>query len=124
MTNDYRLTTSDHRLAIIGPKDIVLGFKAIGVHAVSASTAEETLEQLKQLKLEKIEGKDLPRYAIIFILESHAKAIPPEEYKKLTADPLPAIIALPGPEGSTGFGLERLGHIVEKAIGSNILKDS
>ena len=111
-----------HDIAIIGPKDIVLGFKAIGVHTFFSSNAEETLEHLQTLKTQKSEGSDLPRYAIIFILESDAKTIPADEYKKITADPLPAIIALPGPEGSTGFGMDRLGQIVEKAIGSNILK--
>lgn len=111
-----------HDIAIIGPKDVVLGFKAIGVHTFFSSTAEATLEHLQNLKAERLEGSELPRYAIIFILESHAKSIPEDEYKKITSDPLPAIIALPGPEGSTGFGLDRLGQIVEKAIGSNILK--
>jgi len=116
--------TNAYKIAIVGPKDIILGFKAIGVQPFFSSTAETTLKHLQALKSEKLEGKDLPRYAIIFILESHAKLIPIDDYKKVTADPLPAIIALPGPEGSTGFGLERLGQIVEKAIGSNILKDN
>ena len=112
-----------YEIAIIGPKDVILGFKAIGVQTHFASTAEETLETLQTIKNEILEGTDRPRYAIIFILESDAKTIPEDDYKKLTADPLPAIIALPGPEGATGFGLDRLGQIVEKAIGSNILKE-
>jgi len=107
----------DYEIAIIGPKEVVLGFKAIGLHTEFSRTSEETLEKLKALKDED------EKYAIIFILESHAKDIPLDEYKKITADALPAIIALPGPEGATGFGMERLGQIVEKAIGSNILKD-
>ena len=112
----------DYQIAIIGPREIVLGFKAIGLHTEFSMTAEATLEKLKELK-GAAEGED-SKYAIIFILESHAKEIPADEYKKVTADALPAIIALPGPEGSTGFGLERLGQIVEKAIGSNILKNN
>lgn len=111
----------DYEIAIVGPKEVVLGFKAIGLHTEFSLTAEETLEKLRELK-EDGEGED-SKYAIIFILESHAKEIPVDEYKKITADALPAIIALPGPEGATGFGMERLGQIVEKAIGSNILKD-
>lgn len=107
-----------YNIAIIGPKEIVLGFKAIGVKTVFSSTWEETLQHLESLKSNASE-----KYAIIFILEEHAKHIPREDYKELTADPLPAIIALPGAEGSTGFGVQRLGQIVEKAIGSNILKE-
>jgi V/A-type H+-transporting ATPase subunit F len=112
---------TEYEIAIVGPKEVVLGFKAIGLKTVFAMTAQEALEKLQELKSDMI--GDMPRYAIIFILESHAKDMPEEEYKKLTADALPAIIALPGPEGATGFGMERLGQIVEKAIGSNILKD-
>lgn len=114
---------SKHEIAIVGPKDVILGFKAIGVRTHFASNPEQTLEKLQELKSEKLDDTDRPRYAIIFILESAAKLIPEDDYKKLTADALPAIIALPGPEGSTGFGLDRLGQIVEKAIGSNILKE-
>lgn len=110
-----------HEIAIIGPRELILGFKAIGVETRFSSKAETTIEHIKNLKKEKI--GELPRYAIIFILESHAKEIPADDYKKLTEDALPALIAIPGPEGSTGFGLDRLGQIVEKAIGSNILKD-
>lgn len=112
---------SQHEIAIIGPKELVLGFKAIGVITRFSSNSSDTIEQIKQLKEERI--GELPRFAIIFILESHAKEIPKDEYKKLTEDALPALIAIPGPEGSSGFGLKRLGQIVEKAIGSNILKD-
>ena len=113
----------DYKLAIIGPKEVVLGFKAIGLHTEFSRTADETLEKLQALKEEGEHAEGAPpKYAIIFILESHAKDIPAEEYKKVTADALPAIIAIPGPEGATGFGLERLGQIVEKAIGSNILR--
>ncbi len=111
---------SEYEIAIIGPKEVVIGFKAIGLHTEFSMTAEATLEKINELKNELI-GEN-PKYAIIFILESHAKEIPADEYKKATADALPAVIAIPGPEGATGFGMERLGQIVEKAIGSNILK--
>jgi V/A-type H+-transporting ATPase subunit F len=113
---------SKYELAIVGPREVVLGFKAIGLTTVFSMNAGETLTQLKELK-SNVQEDGSPKYAIIFILESHAKDMPQEDYKKITADALPAIIALPGPEGSTGFGMERLGQIVEKAIGSNILKN-
>ena len=112
---------TQYALAIVGPKEVIIGFKAIGLTTVFASNAKECWDKLNELKNEKVNER--PKYAIIFILESHAKDIDIADYKKLTDCALPAIIALPGPEGSTGFGLERLGQIVEKAIGSNILKD-
>lgn len=112
----------NHEIAIVGPKETVLGFKAIGFKTYDSVTSEETLETLKKLKKETLEGSETPRFAIIFILESHAQRIPLDEYKKLTAGALPAIIALPGPGGSTGFGNKRISQIVEQAIGSNIFK--
>jgi V/A-type H+-transporting ATPase subunit F len=113
---------SIYEMAIVGPKEVVLGFKAIGVKPVEAANSEEALHGLQNLKKDRLENGQ-PRFAIIFIIESLARAIPSDDYKKVTADALPAIISLPGPEGSTGFGMRRIGQIVEKAIGSNILKD-
>jgi len=110
------MTKETYEIAIVGSKDAILGFRAIGAETRDAKTAEKALEELKNLKEED-------KYAIVFIIENLAKDIPQEEWKKLTADALPAIIAIPGPSGSTGFGMQRLGAIVEKAIGQNILKD-
>lgn len=109
-----------YEIAIIGQKDIILGFKAIGITAESALTNEEALNALKKLK-EETEGEK-PKYAIIMITEELVEDFPEEEFKKLSLDILPSILVIPGIKGSTGLGMKRLGKIVEKAIGSNILK--
>ena len=110
----------EYSIAIIGQKDIILGFKAIGIMSVNALTSEEALNALKELKEEMREEK--PKYAIIMITEELAKDFPEEEFKKLSQNMLPSILIIPGVKGSTGLGIKRLGKIVEKAIGSNILK--
>ena len=71
--------TTEHDIAIVGPKDVILGFKAIGVHTRFSENAEQTLSILQDLKTETLGDSDLCRYAIIFILESDAKAIPTDE---------------------------------------------
>lgn len=117
---------NSYSIAIVGPKDIVIGFKALGVTAVNAHNTEQAVEALFRLKkmTSVVEGKEgQPKYAVIFVTEDIAKGINNEDYQKLTADALPAIIILPSIHGSTGFGIKRLGKIVERAIGSNILKD-
>ncbi len=110
-------------MAIIGPREIILGFKAVGIEPVYITDPKEAVEQVYSLKREKVEvdGESLNKYAILFILEELAKEITPEDYKKLSADPLPAIIPLPSHMGTTGYGLSKLKTIVEKAVGMDIL---
>ena len=110
-------------MAIIGPRETILGFKALGLETVFVSDPKVAVESLFSLKKEKVEegGESVNKYAIIFILEELARAITPDDYKKLSAEPLPAIIPLPSHLGTTGYGLQKLKTIVEKAVGMDIL---
>ena len=112
-----------YKMAIIGPRETILGFKALGLETVFIADPKEVVESLFSLKREKLEegGESRNKYAIIFILEELARAITPDDYKKLSADPLPAIIPLPSHAGTTGYGLAKLKTIVEKAVGRDIL---
>jgi len=107
---------SSYSLAIVGPKETILGWKALGFDAFSAVNPAEALEQLKTIKLEK------EKYAIIFITETLLMQIPPEEYRKLAKGALPAIIPVPDSTGSKGFGFKRLTRMIEQAVGSDIFK--
>ncbi len=112
-----------YSIAIVGPKEEILGFAAIGVHTFSADTTEKACDVLFQLKKDMLadgsqeSGK---KFAIIFVIESVFRDIPQEDYDKLSTGALPAIISLPGNRGSTGFGNEKIRRIVEKAVGSDI----
>ncbi|MFC1733646.1 V-type ATP synthase subunit F [candidate division KSB1 bacterium] len=110
-------------MAIIGPRETILGFKALGLEPVYATDPKEAVEHLFSLKREKvdIDGETKNKYAIVFILEELAREVTADDYKKLSADPLPAIIPLPGHLGTTGYGLQKLKSIVEKAVGMDIL---
>ncbi|MBT6069374.1 V-type ATP synthase subunit F [Candidatus Peregrinibacteria bacterium] len=115
---------NNYSIAIIGQKDVILGFKAIGITAVSATTSEEALTAIKELKNETVkdsDNEDIPRYAIIMVTEDLATHFPEDDMKRLSEGMLPAILTIPGVQGSTGLGMKKLGKIVEKAIGSNIL---
>lgn len=115
---------TSYKLAIIGPKEAVMGFKMLGIEIFSPKDTKELVINLYSLKKETINEKGHERnaYAIIFVTEQLAEKIPQDDYKKLTNDALPAIIPIPSHLGSTGFGISRLSKIVERAIGSNILK--
>ena len=112
-----------YQMAIIGPRETILGFKALGIEPVYANESKVAVETLFALKKEKIEyeGELMHKYAIIFIMEEMAKDITDDDYKKLSSDALPAIIPLPSHLGSTGYGLRKLKTIVEKAVGMDIL---
>lgn len=104
-----------YSIAIIGNQETILGFKALGLETFNADTSEEALKILYKLKTINL-------YAIIFIAEDLAMEISKEDYRKLSTQALPAIIPLPGSKGSSGYGLKRIGKIVEKAVGSDIFK--
>lgn len=113
----------NYKISIIGTREAILGFKALGLEPVFVSDPNEAVASLYELKKERveIEGESKNKYAIIFIMEDLMSAITDDDYKKLTSDPLPAIIPLPSHLGSSGYGLKKLKTIVEKAVGMDIL---
>ena len=104
------------KIAVIGGKDTVIGFKAVGLEACPATNAAEALYALRELTKEGSE------YAIIYIEEKLAQEIS-HEISKFKDSPTPAIILIPGREGSLGLGQNALKEAVERAVGTNILGD-
>jgi V/A-type H+-transporting ATPase subunit F len=104
------------KIAVIGGKDTVIGFKAVGLEACPASNAAEALQTLRSLTKEDSE------YAIIYIEEKLAQELQ-HEIDKFKDSPTPAIIMIPGREGSMGLGQTALRAAVERAVGTNILGD-
>lgn len=114
-------TTNEYKIAIIGPKDTVSGLKALGVEAFEATTADEALEQLRTIKQATLDPSAGTKYAIVCIIENLVSSVDQVEYAKVAAGPLPAVVLLPGPEGSDGFALDRLRSLAEQAVGSAII---
>lgn len=99
------------KIAVIGDKDSVLAFKAVGVETFSPSGMFETNDLLRKLKDD---------YAVIFITEDIAITVS-DTIQKLKSRPYPAVIPIPGTNGTNGFGMAGLHRDVEKAIGADIL---
>jgi V/A-type H+/Na+-transporting ATPase subunit F len=115
----------NYKTAIVGARDAVAGFALLGVDIVPVESEVEAVEQLLRLKKETQtdeNDKEYNAYAIIFITEDLAGGISPDDEKKLAKGALPAIIPLPSHQGSTGYGMQRLRRIVERAVGSDILQ--
>ncbi len=100
------------RIAVIGDKDSVLAFKAVGVEVFDASTAEQAQTLLKRLIAE--------RYAVVFLAESLAEQIP-ETLAKAKLQTYPAVVPIPTGGKPSGFGMQGIKSDVEKAIGVDII---
>lgn len=99
------------KIAVVGDKDSVLAFKAIGLEVHAVESADEAATVLKKL------ARDC---AVIFITEQIAEKVS-DVIQRYKARPYPAVIPIPSGEGSNGFGMDGIRSDVEKAIGADIL---
>ncbi len=96
----------------VGERDVVTAFRAIGMRALPAHSAEGVARAVHTLVKEGI--------PVIFITENAAR-IAPETLQKYQSDPNVALIPIPGSRGTDGFGMQRVKANGEKAIGADIL---
>jgi len=101
-----------YKIGIIGDKQSVQGFKAVGLDVFDCNTREEAKNTLH-----KIAGDN---YAIIYVTESFYDQIKEYIYE-YNEERLPAIIPIPGMQGSLGIGLSNIKKAVERAVGADIL---
>ena len=101
-----------HKIAVLGDRESVLGFMALGLSVFAVSSKEEAEKTLTKLARED--------YAVIYITESVMQQIQDtvDQYKDST---IPAVIPIPGKEGSLGLGMLNVKLSVERAVGADIL---
>ena len=102
----------DWKIAVLGDRDSVLGFRALGLDVFPADTAEEARGILHTLAKEN--------YAVIYLTEGYAAQMVDavERYKDALT---PAVILIPGREGPLGIGMANVKKSVERAVGADIL---
>ncbi len=101
----------DGLIAVVGDKDSVLAFKAIGVDVFPVSDEEEAKERVHALAR---------THSVIFVTEQ--VAIWAEMYlKRYKARAYPVVVPIPSAEGGMGLGVSGIRANVEKAIGADIL---
>lgn len=100
-----------NKIAVIGDKDSILGFKSLGLDVFFASNAEVTTENIIKCADEG--------YSVIFITEQAASEVK-NTIDKYKAVPFPAIILIPNNKGTLGMGLASIRENVEKAVGADI----
>ena len=85
-----------YKIAVLGDRDSVLGFRALGLDVFFADDAETARKTLHRLAQES--------YAVIY-------------YQN---DMLPAVILIPGKGGALGLADHALHAAVERAVGADI----
>ncbi len=101
-----------YKIAVLGDRDSIYGFAALGLETFPVTETEEAAKKLKSLA----EGE----YAVIYITEALQAKLEVELDKYRTSH-LPAIIPIPGVSGNTGMGMLNVKKSVEQAVGSDII---
>ncbi len=101
-----------YNIAVLGDRDSVLGFQALGLHVYPVETTEEAKSRLHKLAREN--------YAVIYLTEQLAVHMT-DEVARYKDELTPAIILIPGKEGSLGIGMQNVSRTVERAIGADII---
>jgi len=100
------------KVAVIGDRDSILGFKAIGLSVYPVTDPDKAVGIIHRLARDGC--------SVIFITEQVAERVK-ETIDRYKTAPYPAIIPIPNNEGTTGFGLRGVRANVEKAIGADII---
>lgn len=101
-----------YRIAVLGDKDSVLGFQALGLEVVPVQNAEEGRQALHRMA----KGG----YAVIYLTEQLAQQIT-QDIQRYKDALTPAVILIPGKEGPLGIGMAAVKTAVERAVGADIL---
>ena len=103
---------NSYQIAVLGDKDSVMGFKALGLTVFPVESLDEVRSTLHHIAKED--------YAVVYLTEQYAAQMEADvaRYKdELT----PAIILIPGKEGSLGLGMANIKKSIERAVGADIL---
>ena len=103
-----------YKIGVIGGRETVMGFKALGLDVFPVDSETKARQTLRHITTGDTD------YAIIYVEETLAGALK-HEIDRFKESPTPAIILIPGRDGSLGLGQSALQEAVERAIGADIL---
>lgn len=101
-----------YKVAVIGDRDSIYGFAALGLDTYPVLDREEAAKALKTAA----NGS----YAVIYITEGWYTQLQ-DEISRYVTNYLPAVIPVPGVSGNTGIGMGNVKKSVERAVGSDII---
>jgi V/A-type H+-transporting ATPase subunit F len=101
-----------YQIAAVGDWESVMGFRALGLDTYPVTSVEEAREKVRELAKTNC--------AVIYLTEQLAKDM--EDVIAHYKDEIrPAIILIPGREGSLGIGKANIQRAIERAVGADIL---
>ena len=101
-----------YQIAAVGDWESVMGFRALGLDTYPVTSVEEAREKVRELARTNC--------AVIYLTEQLAKDM--EDVIAHYKDEIrPAIILIPGREGSLGIGKANIQRAIERAVGADIL---
>jgi V/A-type H+-transporting ATPase subunit F len=101
-----------YRIAVVGDWQSVMGFRALGLETCPVTTPEEAREAIHRLAKEDC--------AVIYLTEQLAAKLG-DVIARYKDELKPAIILIPGREGTLGIGKATLQSSIERAVGADIL---
>ena len=103
------------KCAVIGDRDSILLFKAVGIEVYPVTDGEQANRTLHRLAR--------TGYAVVYVTEALYPACG-ETIREFQSEAYPAIIPIPDASGTQGIGMKAIRENVEKAVGLDILSNS
>jgi V/A-type H+-transporting ATPase subunit F len=100
-----------YKIAVLGEKDSVTGFSALGLDAFPVMDEDEARRVFHRIT------RDKDTYAIIYVTETFYLHLA-EDIEKLKDRVTPAVILIPGRGGPKGYGSAALESAIERAVGT------
>lgn len=104
---------SQSKVTVIGDRDSVLGFAALGVTVMTPRTGQVRESLTRAIHDEAV---------VIFITERLAEEVT-DLIEDVSHQPVPSIVTIPDAGGSRGMGLKKLDDIIVTAVGSRLTMD-
>lgn len=101
-----------YRIAVVGDWESVMGFRALGLDTYPVTDAEQARSTIRELAKTDC--------AVIFLTEQLAKDMD-DVIARYKDELRPAIILIPGRDGSLGIGKDNIQRAIERAVGADIL---
>ncbi|NLT10978.1 MAG: V-type ATP synthase subunit F [Clostridiaceae bacterium] len=104
-----------YKIAAMGDRDSISGFASVGLELFTLDQMPDPSETLHNLASNQ--------YAIILITEALAISLK-DDIDRYKDRQLPVIVPIPGVSGDFNIGMKAISDAVERAVGSDILKDT
>lgn len=101
-----------YQIAVVGDWESVMGFRALGLDTYPVTSVEEARKTVHDLAKTNC--------AVIYLTEQLAKEMG-DVLAKYKDELRPAIILIPGRDGSLGIGKDNIQKAIERAVGADIL---